>query len=386
MRTFLLSLIAFLTIIPTSVFAQQYLVNLPIGETDDFNSYINAIYLMFVSIAALIAVVKIIIAGVKYMFTDIVTQKSEAKNDIKGALLGLLVVLGAVLILSIINPDLTTFDPDITTIQRPSPTNVPGGEDTEIENYCNAVDGNCIVRTCDALGDYSWELAAVAASGGAIAGGIAGSAVPVVGGVILGGTGAIIGGVGGAVTAYKAQLAINEGECELVCNWYNGQMTDDGCLMATDASAFREVELAAIRARIAEENGCESGIGFYLGDEYRCRELITETEGNGIISNLGIDISDELSESILLRLEEAQFQDRLITDQDRINAVATEIGASNLIMLVDIPGNTLDPEYQNSIRIVEGICDDIASENNEPGIGVESTNDQNPNYVTCAQP
>lgn len=118
MRTLLFSLIAIIAFIPVAVFAQQNLVNLPIGETGNFNDYINAVYLMFISIAALIAVIKIIIAGVKYMFTDIVTQKSDAKNDIKGALLGLLVVLAAVLVLGIINPDLTTFSPEITGIER----------------------------------------------------------------------------------------------------------------------------------------------------------------------------------------------------------------------------------------------------------------------------
>ena len=88
MRTILFSLIAFVTFIPVAVFAQQNLVNLPIGETGDFNDYINAVYLMFISIAALIAVIKIIIAGVKYMFSDIVTQKSDAKRDIKVPCLG----------------------------------------------------------------------------------------------------------------------------------------------------------------------------------------------------------------------------------------------------------------------------------------------------------
>jgi hypothetical protein len=122
MRTIFYSLVTLLAFVPIAVFAQEddnkNLVNLPIGDTDSFNDYINAVYLMFISIAALIAVVKIIIAGVKYMFTDIVTQKGEALNDIKGALLGLLIILSAVVVLTIINPDLTTFDPDITAVER----------------------------------------------------------------------------------------------------------------------------------------------------------------------------------------------------------------------------------------------------------------------------
>jgi len=136
MRTFLFSLVAFVTFIPAVVFAQEddnkNLVNLPIGDTDSFNDYINAVYLMFISIAALIAVVKIIIAGVKYMFSDIVTQKSDAKRDIQGALLGLLVVLSAVVVLTIINPDLTTFDPDITGIDKREAAELPIKSYTEI--------------------------------------------------------------------------------------------------------------------------------------------------------------------------------------------------------------------------------------------------------------
>jgi hypothetical protein len=52
------------------------------------------------------AVVKIIFAGVKYMLSDLVTSKEAAKKDIRGALIGLLIVLGAVLILNTINPQL----------------------------------------------------------------------------------------------------------------------------------------------------------------------------------------------------------------------------------------------------------------------------------------
>jgi len=147
MRSFVYSLIAIVTLIPTALFAQDNnLVNLPIGDTDDFNTYINALYLMFISIAALIAVIKIIIAGVKYMFSDIVTQKSEAKRDIQGALLGLLVVLAAVVVLTIINPDLTTFDPQIEGIPGQQQVTGQQSQPSDIERC--ASDGNCSVKAC----------------------------------------------------------------------------------------------------------------------------------------------------------------------------------------------------------------------------------------------
>ena len=86
------------------------LVGIPgIDAPDDLNDVVNTIYLLAISIAALLAVIKIIIAGVKYMLSDVVTTKQDAKSDIWGALIGLLVVVSAVLILLTINPQLVNI-------------------------------------------------------------------------------------------------------------------------------------------------------------------------------------------------------------------------------------------------------------------------------------
>lgn len=101
-----------LLFLPTISFAlvePVYLVGIPgVNANLSFDSYINALYALSISIAALLAVIKIIIAGVKWMLSDIVTNKQEAKSDIWGATLGLLLVISAVLILGVINPQLTT--------------------------------------------------------------------------------------------------------------------------------------------------------------------------------------------------------------------------------------------------------------------------------------
>ncbi len=86
------------------------IVGIPgVSATPDFNSYVNALYLLSISLAALLAVVKIILAGVQWMFSDVVTDISLAKQNIRGALIGLLIVMSAVLVLRTINPDLTTL-------------------------------------------------------------------------------------------------------------------------------------------------------------------------------------------------------------------------------------------------------------------------------------
>ena len=84
------------------------LVAIP-GLTDkggDLSSYVNAAYAFSISIAALLAVIKIIIAGVKWMMTDKIGSISEAKSDIQSALLGLIIIICAVLIINIINPSI----------------------------------------------------------------------------------------------------------------------------------------------------------------------------------------------------------------------------------------------------------------------------------------
>lgn len=111
MRTHLLFILtAIIAIAPFSLLAQEQpttLVQLPISNQGSFDEYINLLYKLSISVAALLAVVKIIIAGVKYMLSDVVTDKSSAIKDIKGALFGLLLIIGAVIVLNTINPALT---------------------------------------------------------------------------------------------------------------------------------------------------------------------------------------------------------------------------------------------------------------------------------------
>lgn len=103
-------LIFTLLLFPATIWAQNTtLVGIP-GVSDptvDLNTYINILYALAISLAALLAVIKIIIAGLKWMLSDVVTNKQEAKSDIWGATLGLLLIISSVLVLNTINPQLT---------------------------------------------------------------------------------------------------------------------------------------------------------------------------------------------------------------------------------------------------------------------------------------
>ena len=107
MKFIINTLSVFILLIPVVLFAQadsSKLVEIPIqGSDDGLGGYINTLYFLAISIAAILAVIKLIIGGVKYMLTDVVTSKADAKSEIKGALLGLLLIISAFVILNTIN-------------------------------------------------------------------------------------------------------------------------------------------------------------------------------------------------------------------------------------------------------------------------------------------
>ncbi len=154
-KLFNVALALFIYGLPSIVLAQvafRPLVGIPgLDPNASFNNYINALYALAISVAALVAVIKIIVAGVKYMLSDVVSSKGAAKEDIQSALLGLLIIAAAYLILNQINPNLTTsklllskVDPAPQTVGNNSGGGAPlgsGGTQTTTGNQSAAVVG-----------------------------------------------------------------------------------------------------------------------------------------------------------------------------------------------------------------------------------------------------
>lgn len=82
----------------------------PIEQGGRLVNFFNSAYMLLVSIGAMIAVVKISMAGVKYSLSDVITDKSDARNDIRGSLVGLLILTVPYIVLKEINPDLVRLD------------------------------------------------------------------------------------------------------------------------------------------------------------------------------------------------------------------------------------------------------------------------------------
>lgn len=126
-------------------------------QGESFSQYVNFLYGFSIAIAALLAVIKIIIAGVKYMLSSLPGTKGDAKTEIQGALLGLLLILGAFLILNTINPALTNTAIQFDEIEKQAdiqnrPDGVrPTGDTSSLiaENQAvsDRVSGGCGTRT-----------------------------------------------------------------------------------------------------------------------------------------------------------------------------------------------------------------------------------------------
>ncbi len=103
--------------------------NVPAG-TNSIPTYINAIYLLTITLGSLYGVLRIAWAGVKYSLSDIVTDKETAKKDIKGVLLGLAILLIPFIVLRTINPNLTSLN--ILQSARQTNLNVPSQGDPTV--------------------------------------------------------------------------------------------------------------------------------------------------------------------------------------------------------------------------------------------------------------
>ncbi|MFN3188245.1 MAG: pilin [Candidatus Paceibacteria bacterium] len=123
-------------------------------STGNFGLYINALYIFAITVGAMLAVLKLVAAGVKYMFSDIVTNKEAAKSDIKGALLGLLIVIGAVVILNTVNTDLTEVDLNFEPVDVDT-RDYLGEELRRIQDLVASCTGpECHVVDCSAMGTF----------------------------------------------------------------------------------------------------------------------------------------------------------------------------------------------------------------------------------------
>lgn len=118
-----------------------------IDGSQQIGDYINSMFKIFLGLCAALAVIMIIIYGVTWMGTDSVFGKTEAKSKIGGAIGGLLLALGAWVILNTINPDLLGGTSNIKQASielegdSDSPVSINSGDASKIGLICDHTGG-----------------------------------------------------------------------------------------------------------------------------------------------------------------------------------------------------------------------------------------------------
>lgn len=80
------------------------------ANNNKLGEYLNLLIKIFIGICAVLAVIMIVMGGIEYMTTELVSGKEAGKERITHAIFGLLLALGAVTLLNTINPDLLKTD------------------------------------------------------------------------------------------------------------------------------------------------------------------------------------------------------------------------------------------------------------------------------------
>ena len=124
----------------------------PLADCVDLKGYLEGVFQILIGIAGVLAVVMIVICGIKVMSTTSTSGKAEAKECIWKALFGMLLAIFAWLILNTINPQLLGSDlnlPDLSSSQQtevapPGSGGIPGATYTWQAGGCAQSPGNIV--------------------------------------------------------------------------------------------------------------------------------------------------------------------------------------------------------------------------------------------------
>lgn len=76
------------------------------SQPNAFSTYLNIMIKIFIGICAVLAMLMIVIGGLEYMTSELISSKEHGKERIMNAIFGLLLALGSYALLNTINPDL----------------------------------------------------------------------------------------------------------------------------------------------------------------------------------------------------------------------------------------------------------------------------------------
>lgn len=83
------------------------------GNEHALGNYLNTMIRLFIGICAILAMIMIVIGGLEYMTSELISSKEHGRERITNAIFGLLLALGSYALLNTINPDLLIVEPKI---------------------------------------------------------------------------------------------------------------------------------------------------------------------------------------------------------------------------------------------------------------------------------
>src|SRR6266403_3581834 len=159
MRSSFFFILSSLTFLPLLAHAQGTdfvpLTSLPglsqVATSDTLAPFLSNVYTICIGLAAVLAVLQLMRAGIMYMGGDSITEKKEARELITLSIVGLLLVLSPVIVFTIINPDILKLDIHTGNLQSGVGTN-PGTTGTSPAAQTGSATGG----VCDALTSFTF--------------------------------------------------------------------------------------------------------------------------------------------------------------------------------------------------------------------------------------
>jgi hypothetical protein len=91
-----------------------------LGGSVKFGELLNSVYKILIALGSLFAVVMFVYAGIVYMSSEVVGTKADARSRLMRSLWGLLLLIGAWVILYTINPQLVIFNGGLNAVPTPT--------------------------------------------------------------------------------------------------------------------------------------------------------------------------------------------------------------------------------------------------------------------------
>ncbi len=116
------------------ILLEPSVVNAGANSRVQFGQYMSTLFTTFITVAAVLAVLMIVIGGIQYITSFSGSGKEQGKERIWNAVFGLLIAVSAFLILQTVNPDLVSSDTLSLDIGKFSPI-VSTSDDTGDQSY-----------------------------------------------------------------------------------------------------------------------------------------------------------------------------------------------------------------------------------------------------------